>query len=150
MEEDGFLLSVYPLPGSTSETSFVAEWLRRNGSRAVCWKPLLPKMLEVCMGTTLPLTVRELSVSRRYPVPLASVRRFARTTLPLTAAPCAMTVWPWMLTGSSSTASKVSPECALVLEIRDRRRMVRGVPAGTFCSAGTSEELGAMPFESPR
>ena len=103
------------------------------------------KLLELCTADDCPSSIIECSVRRRYPGDSACPAGFASMIRPVTAAPRPARTRPFTRMGSSSTASNLSPECAVALEIEDSRCTVTGVPEGTRAPGGITALVGEIP-----
>jgi hypothetical protein len=106
----------------------------------------LAKTLDVCTCRVSLLWMMEESVSRRKPACLAVSDGFAATTLPCTGVPRGTRIWPWKRIGSSSVASKVSPERALALQSGEVSRTTIRVPVGRAEAA--KAWVGEIPLSS--
>lgn len=74
------------------------------------------KVLELCTNEDCPRSEIECSVNRTYPADSESAAALASMMRPVTSAPRSAKTCPFTTMGSSSTASKGSPECAVALE----------------------------------
>jgi hypothetical protein len=103
------------------------------------------KVLEVRTRAGLPSMEIDEIVSRMYPGVRIGLTDFASTTRPVTRLPGPARTWPFNTKGSSSTAAKVSLECARALDKDFRSRITIAVPGGTCAPGGTTELVGEIP-----
>src|SRR5437868_11165869 len=107
------------------------------------WEPRVTKMLELRMGTDLPLREIAVRARRMYPGSWSCPEAPASNTFPVTVTPWGTTMCPRTMRGSSRMAWKESPDREVALERDESRWTVIGVPAGT--AVGMREPVGKIP-----